>query len=146
EPDYHHVWILVNLALVAVGLGDRVRGHLVERALEPFPGRSAVNSFQFTLGATDHALGLLAELRGDLPAAATRLRQAVLENRCMGLPVPLARSELELARVLRLSGEGEAARQHLGAGEQLAVKYGLKPLIERARALRAGDGTPPLVV
>jgi hypothetical protein len=106
-----HSWTVRAEVVAAVGTDDQVAD--ATRILAPHAGRIAMAGTGVVCrGAVDRALGLLAERRGDLPAAEEHLRAAVRLDDAGGLVVWAAHARVALARVLRrrdaVSGEAGA--------------------------------------
>lgn len=136
--DYQWLWTLANVTVVAVGLGDGSRAQALYAALGPYEDWNAPNSFWFTMGSVAHYLGLIAESFGDPNRAIQHLERALERNTEMRLTVHVAKTELELARLLSADpGKRERSRSLLAHVLATASALQLKPLVVRAAALRA---------
>ena len=122
---------------VAVQLDDAESAPSLAKLLEPCRGQVATTGAS-VLGPVAHSLGGLERLLGDLDAAATLLEESRLVSQRLGAPFFLARSNVELARVLRdrdQPRDGERASQLLDQALQLAEAHGCALVERRARAL-----------
>ena len=114
-------------------LDDRELGAELEELLQPFVDRMAVAARAMNwMGSIAGALALMAELRGDPAAAATRYRRAIeLEERA-GMPVWACHHRVRLARALRAAGADEEARMLLADAVSEARRLSLFHLAEQA--------------
>ena len=114
-------------------LGDRALGAELEDLLQPFADRMAVAARAMNwMGSIAGALALMAELRGDPPAAVDRYRRAIeLEERA-GMPVWACHHRMRLARALRAAGADAEARTLLAEAVPEARRLSLFHLAEQA--------------
>jgi hypothetical protein len=127
-----------ELSEAAVLLADHELGAELTELLEPFANRLAVAVRGLMSYGSTGALGRLAELGGDLDAAAARYRQAIeLEERA-GASIWAAHHRLRLAEAQLASGDADAAAL-LGRVASEAPGLGLNRLAERAAAFSRSD-------
>lgn len=132
---YDSNW-LVGLAIYAEvcgrtgGAGAAARLHAI---LEPYAEQVAFNSAT-TWGSVQRHLGNLAAVMGRPAEAQERLRDAAARHEAMGAPLWLARTRLDLARLLA-AGDGEAAEWRWLAGQALATASELGAGTIQARAV-----------
>jgi hypothetical protein len=139
-------WWLARIALYAEGCalaGAARQAPALARLLEPYAERHVQLVFAAHLGSVHRFLGLLAAVRGDVPAAVEHLQAAWTRHRAGGAPALALRSACELAGgLLRTGGAGDRRRAHgllREAGAQ-AAGSALAPLVARlAHDARAGD-------
>lgn len=88
--------------------------------------------------------GVVARLRGDLPAAADGLRRGVAELEALPLVFDAARLRRQLAQVLAESGDTAAAARELRAAHEVFTRLGAAPELENTRVqLRTLGARPP---
>jgi hypothetical protein len=110
--DGNFIATVAQLGELTALLDDPGRARLLLPLLAPHAARQIVVGLgASSLGSASRALGLLAATAGDLDAAVGHLDDAIAANARLGAPGWVARSRLDLARVLtRRNGAGDAAR------------------------------------
>jgi hypothetical protein len=137
DPDPTWLSAVCIWAIACAHVGDSDIAELLYRALVPwasqiaFPGVGA-------WGCVDHYLGLLATVRGDLDATEAHLLQADRCHRHAGAPIWMARTQLEIARLLRARGGAtEREKELLQACLSEASARGCDALAHEAESLLA---------
>ncbi|ROO86142.1 DNA-binding SARP family transcriptional activator [Actinocorallia herbida] len=134
-----HSWAVRAEVCAAVGSPAQVAE--AERVLAPHAARIALaGTGVLCRGSVVRLLGLLAERRGDLPAAEAALRSAVALEDDTGLTLWAAHSRVALARVLRLSGTPSDAEPSTLL-DQAATTRGLRRLTRTITTARSPDPT-----
>jgi hypothetical protein len=124
-----------ELSEAAVLLDDRDLGTELAALLEPFADRLAVAvRGLISYGGVAGALGRLAELAGDLDAAAFRYRQAIDVEERAGASIWATHHRLRLAETLLATGDTGAAEVLRRVAAE-APGFGLRRLADRAAAL-----------
>jgi DNA-binding CsgD family transcriptional regulator/tetratricopeptide (TPR) repeat protein len=146
-PPFVHLTMLQAKVELAAGLGDVAGARDAYRSLLPYAelfvcgGAGVVASH----GSVHSALGLAAGATGRADDAVRYLRAGIAANERAGLRPFVARSRLELARVLARRGRAgdreQAAALATAAGAE-AERLGMAPLLRWSRELAASlDGT-----
>ena len=134
---YDSNW-LVGLAIYAEAcgqVGSRIAARSLYLLLEPWAGQVAFNSAT-TWGSIERHLGNLAAVFGRAEEAEQRLRRAAELHERMGAPIWLARTRLDLARVLRPGRREERERRWLlEQAMSTARELGCATIERRAAAL-----------
>ena len=139
------LFALCLTAELAAGLADADGARALEERLAPLAGRHVVIGPPAIayLGVVDHYLGLLSAARGDHPAAASHLAEAVRHHGAVGAVPWVCRTQYELARVHLTRGrDGDTAQagRLLDDARRLATELGMAPLVARITAV--DDGAP----
>jgi DNA-binding CsgD family transcriptional regulator len=133
------VWIggLYYLGEVAAFLGDRSAARTLYELLLPFAGRMVViDRALVCLGSISRALGLLAGVLDDRPAASEHLRHALAVHDAMGARPLTARTRFELARLEREDPASVArATEQLALARASAVELGMSLLVAQMDGL-----------
>lgn len=138
DPSY--VLAIACLAEVCAYLRDEARADILYRLLEPFAERNVVLGYTTPVtfhGSVRYFLGMLDRTLHRYDAAVSHLEGALLMNTKAGPPIA-AKTQYQLARVLMMRdapGDAEAARAHLTAASDAAVRLGMGPLITRTQRL-----------
>lgn len=127
------VWIggLYYLAEVAAFVRNRAQAAALYEFLLPFADRIVViDRALVCLGSVSRALGLLAGVVGDYPAAESHLRRSLTVHEAMGARPLMARTRVELAQVLSTSDPStlEIAEQ-LSLARAMAGELGMTRLL-----------------
>jgi class 3 adenylate cyclase/tetratricopeptide (TPR) repeat protein len=133
--DHDSNW-LVGLAIYAEAcgrLGEEAAARALHGKLEPFADQVAFNSAT-AWGLVERHLGTLAGVLGETDEAETRLRAAAARHEEMGAPVWLARTRLDLGRLLREHGRGDRDEARWLAEQAMATARNLGCLTIERRA------------
>jgi tetratricopeptide (TPR) repeat protein len=130
------------LVEVAAFVGDTDRAVLLYDLLLPYRGL-VVDTFEWSTGAVDRYLGLAAETAGDPEGAIEHLRAALELNTRLGALPFAARSERDLARLLRARdapGDRDKAIELQRAALETAGRLGMATTAARIREELFADG------
>lgn len=120
-------WFRTISADLCAVYGDRADAELLYRALTPFARANIdLGIVSAWTGSASRRLGRLATLLGEYRSARTHLEHAIEDNRRMHAAPELARSQLDLAVLLRREGETRRARVQLEEAESLASELGMR--------------------
>jgi tetratricopeptide (TPR) repeat protein len=122
-------------AEVAGRVGDRSVAEKLYEGLATWPDRCAAGNAWVFYGAVDHYLGHLATVLGRYDVAEHHFTQALALHERLEAPFHVARTKLELGRMLMArgaSGDIEAARAHLEEARDLAQRCGCALVEKRA--------------
>jgi hypothetical protein len=134
--DIGYLNTLVNLALVALALGDRPRAERLYACLAPYPHHNTPNKLMYYEGSVSHYLALLAEFLDDRVRAGAHFEDARAMNEALGNRAQLARTYYEYARFLRsVAGSAKRAQHMKAEAMRLSSALGLRALEAKARAL-----------
>jgi hypothetical protein len=139
--DANYVPLLCRTAQLASYLGDRRRANALHAELSPYAGRNAAMTVCVSLGATDRYLGLCAELGGDRTLAVAHLEAAARVNERMKAEPELARTRLDLARVLSRDPAPEGKRraaEELEGARWLVQRLGMTGLANAVKTVSGG--------
>jgi DNA-binding CsgD family transcriptional regulator len=98
--------------------------------------RAKVFPRPWTLAIGARAQGLLLAARGDLDAAETALRRALVEHRPLPMPFELGRTQLVLGQILRRNGKRREAGEALGRARNIFDELGAPVWAARAESER----------
>jgi DNA-binding CsgD family transcriptional regulator len=132
------VWVagLYYLAEVAAFLGDHTQAGPLYELLLPFAARLVVvDRALLCLGSISRVLGLLAALLADRTKATQHLRDALAKHEDMGARPLAARTQLDLARLLRDDTATTEAAEHLASARATATELGMSRLLKQICAL-----------
>jgi len=127
--------VMVALASVVATLGDRTRSLPIYERLAPYSGRTGGSIGFVTFGTVDLSLGLLATTLLRFDDARQHFDASIELCQQMGAPTWLARSQLELARMLLMRchpSDAERAHELLDQALASARKLGLTTVERRA--------------
>jgi tetratricopeptide (TPR) repeat protein len=127
---------LTFFADVAAGLGDRATAKLLYELLLPHADKLVWNGVQLC-GSIARSLGALATTLDSFDAAKAHFAAAEGEHERLEAPVWLARTWIDHARLLRVLGEDDRARELLIRADELAGRYGAAG-VRRAAGATAG--------
>ena len=130
---------------VAALLGDVDAATVLYEELTPFAELHAAAWAEGGVGAVSRYLGLLAETLGDLDAAVRHLEHAERFNQRMGARTWVARTQVDLGRVLRRRDHGpdeDRARQLLDSARAEAEQLGMVALIASLGLMTQGSPAP----
>ncbi|MCZ7439687.1 BTAD domain-containing putative transcriptional regulator [Micromonospora sp. WMMC241] len=120
--------------------GDVRTATEVNALLQPFAEQFVVVTFGFgNLGSVEHFLGRLATVLGDDKDAEERFHAAVTANRRLGAAPLVARSQVELGRLLSRT-DADRGRTQLALGAAAADRLGMAPLARSARSAGRASG------
>ncbi len=127
------MWLtcMVFCAETSARLGEAECAATLYDLLLPYAEQTAVQPTAACFGAVERYLGLLAGVLGRDDAARGHLERAVDRNRAMGAWPMLARTQLDLARLLITSQRAEdqaPGRRLLAEAEQLATRFRMAAL------------------
>jgi DNA-binding CsgD family transcriptional regulator len=132
------VWVagLYYLAEVTAFLGDHTQAGPLYELLLPFAARLVVvDRALLCLGSISRVLGLLAALLADRTKATQHLRDALAKHEGMGARPLAARTQLDLARLLRDDTATTEAAEHLASARATATELGMSRLLKQICAL-----------
>ena len=136
------IWLgaVAYLAEAAAALGDATHAAALYELLEPYADRNVAIGWASTCaGSASRHLGLLADLLGKRKQAVAHFEAALEMNERMRARPWVARTQVELARVLLQTAPGrERAGELLDAGLAEARQLGMPRLVEVAERVRAG--------
>ncbi len=126
SEDHHYaVWGVRWAAAFLAGRGDREGANACAEAL----GQMAADAgHPDALAALAQAIGEIALLDGDAPAAAEHLERAVALHREIAIPFERAQIELRAGVALGAAGAREEALERLAGAYRTARKLGAQPL------------------
>jgi hypothetical protein len=139
--NYVRLFILTFLAPACAVLGDRELARRLYDELLPYRTQIVVGQVS-TIGPVAHYLGLLAAVLGRPDEAEELFSEACAFAERTGARGILARTRLELARLLaRRARPGDAERAGVlaAAAQELALELGAPALAERAHAALAAE-------
>ncbi len=126
SEDHHYaVWGVRWAAAYLAGRGDREGANACAEALGRMAGDAGHPD---ALAALAQAIGEIALLDGDAPAAAEHLERAVALHREIAVPFERAQIELRAGIALAAAGAREEALERLSAAYRTARKLGAQPL------------------
>jgi DNA-binding SARP family transcriptional activator/tetratricopeptide (TPR) repeat protein len=134
------IWLgaIAHLAETAAVLGDATHAEALYELLEPYAERNVAIGWASTAyGSASRHLGLLAGVLGRRDQAVAHFEDALAMNERMRARPWVARTQVELARVLPREDEHAGALLDAGAAE--AERLGMPRLAALAERLRAGD-------
>jgi DNA-binding CsgD family transcriptional regulator/tetratricopeptide (TPR) repeat protein len=146
-PPFVHLTMLQAKVEMAAGLGDADGARKAYDSLLPYAelfvcGGAGVVAIH---GSVHSSLGVAASAAGRVDDAVRHLRAGIAANERAGLPPFVARSRLELARVLAgrgRAGDAEEAAALAAAAGAEAQRLAMAPLLRWSRELAASlDGT-----
>jgi tetratricopeptide (TPR) repeat protein len=141
------VWLgaVAYLAEAAAAIGDATHAQALHDLLEPYADRNVAVGFAATcMGSAARHLGLLADLLGRRKQAIAHFEAALAMNERMRARPWVARTQVELARVLSQQASGrERAAELLDVAVAEAQQLGMPRLVERAEAVRSGAAVTP---
>jgi hypothetical protein len=132
------VWVagLYYLAEVAAFLRDDTQAGPLYELLLPFAARLVVvDRALVCLGSVSRVLGLLAALLADRTRATQHLRDALTKHEGMGARPLAARTQVDLARLLRDDTATAEASEHLASARATATDLGMSRLLTQICAL-----------
>jgi DNA-binding SARP family transcriptional activator/tetratricopeptide (TPR) repeat protein len=136
------IWLgaVAYLAEAAAALGDATHAAQLYELLEPYADRNVAIGWASTCaGSASRHLGLLADLLGNREQAVAHFEAALAMNERMRARPWVARTQVELARVLAQTAAGrERAGELLDAGLAEAQRLGMPRLVETGERVRAG--------
>jgi tetratricopeptide (TPR) repeat protein/energy-coupling factor transporter ATP-binding protein EcfA2 len=136
EATQVNVFALCQLAEAVRELAEPAQAQQIYLRLLPFEGRCALTLLGVVCnGAVAHFLGLAAYAAGRTRDAVLHFEAALVLNDRLGALPALARTHLELARVLSDSQEVTAAHAHAQTAGGLFESLGLTHFAARAQAL-----------
>src|SRR5262249_36248465 len=115
------------------------RASILYTLLAPFPAHNVTIGPVCAYGSVSRYLGLLASTMGEWQSARRHFEEALAMNARMGMRHELARTQLDYAQLLLVSGDGAEAPKALSLLNQAldtAHRLDLKPLVERGLALK----------
>jgi tetratricopeptide (TPR) repeat protein len=139
--DANYLPLLCRTAQLASYLGDRRRADALYEKLVLYEGYNAVMTVCVSVGSVDRYLGLCAELQGDRVRAGAHLEAAARVNERMRAGPELARTRLDLARVLSRDRSLESKRralEELDAAQLLVQRLGMTGLASAVKTLSTG--------
>ena len=134
------IWLgaIAHLAETAAVLGDATHAAALYELLEPYADRNVAIGWASTCyGSASRHLGLLADVLGRREQAVAHFKVALAMNERMRARPWVARTQVELARVL--PREDERASALLDSGTAEAERLGMPRLTALAARLRAGE-------
>ena len=135
------IWLgaVAYLAETAAALGDATHAAALHELLEPYADRNVAIGWASTCaGSASRHLGLLADLLGKREQAVAHFESALAMNERMRARPWVARTQVELARVLLQTAAGrERAGTLLDAGLAEARLLGMPRLVEVGERVRA---------
>jgi hypothetical protein len=136
------IWLgaVAHLAEAAAVLGDATHAGALCELLEPYADRNIVVGLAAVCaGSASRHLGLLADLLGRRDDAIAHFDAALAMNERMRARPWVARTQVEMARVLaQAPGGREQAAELLDAGLAEARRLGMPRLVQTAERVRAG--------
>jgi DNA-binding NarL/FixJ family response regulator len=131
ESEDHHyaVWGIRWAATFFAAHGDRGGTNACAEALARMAADAGHHE---ALAALAHAIGELALLDGDEPAAAEHLERAVKLHRTLAVPYERAQIELRSGVVLAAAGLRDEAVERLSSAYRTASRLGARPLAAAA--------------
>jgi class 3 adenylate cyclase/tetratricopeptide (TPR) repeat protein len=115
------------------------------RLLLPFADRNCVaGGGILTLGPVSCFLGMLARVNGQHERALEHLKHALTRSRALGSTPLVARTQLEMAKVLLARGSDDdrvRARAVLAEARAAALELGMQPVVEEADAMELSVAT-----
>jgi tetratricopeptide (TPR) repeat protein len=136
------IWLgaVAHLAEAAAAIGDATHAAALHALLEPYADRNVAIGWASTCaGSAARHLGLLADLLGKREQAVAHFEAALAMNERMRARPWVARTQVELARVLLQTAAGhERAGELLDAGLAEARLLGMPRLVETGERVRAG--------
>lgn len=141
EADANFLGHMAVLAMLVHRLGDAPRARRLHARLAPYASRAVANFVQpvVCLGSVARYLGLLADAMGAPELAAAHFTDAIAANERLGALPYVARSKMELARVLlgrSAPGDREAATRLLAEAGSTAGAIGQHRLREELAAVK----------
>ena len=134
------IWLgaIAHLAETTAVLGDATHAEALYGLLEPYADRNVAIGWASTAyGSASRHLGLLAGVLGRREQAVAHFEDALAMNERMRARPWVARTQVELARVL--PRDDERAGELLAAGGAEAERLGMPRLAELAERLRTGE-------
>jgi hypothetical protein len=132
------IWLgaVAHLAEAAAVLGDATHAEALHDLLEPYADRNVAVGWASTcMGSAARHLGLLADLLGRRKQAVAYLEAAMAMNERMRARPWVARTQVELGRVLSQTAAGRERGAELAeAGLEEARRLGMSRLLERPAA------------
>jgi hypothetical protein len=127
---------MAYLAETAATLGDATHAAALHELLSPYADRNVAVGWASTcMGSASRHLGLLADLLGRRDEAIAHFESALAMNERMRARPWVARTQIELARVLAQKPAGrDRSAELLDAGLGEAQALGMPRLLERASA------------
>lgn len=129
------------LAVTCSACGSAAHAAELSRILEPYDGENVVGGPFCFLGPVSYYLGILAHTEGRAADAACHLDAALAAARGARARPSIARILVAQARVLRGSGEDDAASALLNEAAALAAEIGLEGVAADARKLLAEESS-----